>query len=206
MSYKSSETIVPLIYKIHISDQLNRLNEIRNPQIIYVTDLVACTHKYKLRRLYPELTIRFEPSALVGEMIHIGVEKYLEREGYTIEYPIEKKYEVDNIEYILKGRVDAFHPEKKIVVEIKSGRDVQNKPLEHHIYQLQIYLNILDVDRGILFYVTPDGFLEYEFKREKMNIKSLIKMLVNDEIHPRWEWECRYCLFRRICSYALREK
>lgn len=204
--YVSSEIIVPLIYRKYMKEQLDRLEELRNERIIYVTDLVSCSHKLKLRRLYPELSLRFEPGAVIGNLIHAGLEEILSEEGYQVEYPVERGFEVNGVEYILKGRVDAFHPEKKLVVEIKSSRDTQNKPHEHHVYQLQVYLNLLEVDKGILIYITPDGFLEYSVEREKINIKALIKTLVNDEIHPRWSWECRYCLFRRICSYAYVEK
>lgn len=203
---RSSEVVIPILYRAFMSEQLNRLEEIRSKNIIYVTDLTACSHKLKLRRLYPELSLRFDPSAITGNLIHIGVEKYLSEQGFSVEYPIEKEVEVEGKKYVLKGRIDAYHPDKNIVVEIKSGRETQNKPLEHHVLQLQIYLNMLNADQGILLYITPEGFLEYSVAREKVNIKSLLKTLVNDEVHPRWSWECKYCVYRRICPYALREK
>jgi len=203
---ESSEVVIPILYKAFMTEQLNRLNEIRNERVIYVTDLVACSHKLRLRRLYPELSLRFDPGAVTGNLIHIGVEKYLVENGFQVEYPIEATVEVDGVEYVLKGRVDAYHPDEKIVVEIKSSRETQNKPLEHHIFQLQIYLNLLNAEKGILLYITPEGFLEYSVKKEKVNIKSLVKTLVYDEVHPRWSWECKYCIYRRLCSYATIEK
>lgn len=203
---RSSEYVLPIIYKAFINEQRERLNELSDEHIIYVTDLVACSHKLKLRQLYPELNLRFDPGAVTGSLIHIGIEKYLKDNGFEVEVPVEKKIEVDNREYILKGRIDAYKPDEKIVVEIKSGRDIQGKPLEHHILQLQIYLNLLDADTGILFYVTPEGFLEFMVNKEKLNIKSLVKTIVRDEIHPRWSWECRYCIYKRICSYVISER
>ncbi|MET1159915.1 MAG: CRISPR-associated protein Cas4 [Thermoprotei archaeon] len=202
-SYRSSEVIIPILYKHYMKEELERLDEAKDPRVIYVTDLVACTHKFKLRKIYPELTFRFEPAAIIGNLIHEGLGQILVSEGYDIEYSIEEEFEIDGQKYIIKGRVDAYHKDKGIVVEIKSGRDTSNKPLPHHIQQLQVYLNILNANTGILVYITPEGFLEYSINKEKMNIKSMVRALVRDEIHPKWEWECRYCIFRKICSYSL---
>jgi len=205
-NYYSSEVVVPVIYRYYMEEQVKRINELKDPRIIYVTDLAACSHKLKLRRIYPEITLRFEPGAILGSLIHAGVEKYLAEQGFVVEHSIEEKIKVENEEYTVKGRVDAYDPEKKIVIEIKSSRDTANKPLEHHIFQLQIYLNMLEADKGILVYITPEGFLEYGINREKINLKSLVKTLVRDEVHPRWSWECRYCVFKRLCTYAVVER
>lgn len=202
----SSENIIPLIYNYFIKDQLSRFDELKNPRLIYATELVACTHKYRLRQLYPELTIVFEPSMVIGQLLHIGVEKYLAESGFQIEYSIENKFEINNIEYVLKGRVDAFHPEKKIIVEIKSSRDMSSKPLEHHVHQIQVYLNMLNIDTGILLYITPVNFREYRVEKQALDLRSLVESLVRNEYHPKWNWECRYCVFRKICSYRVVEE
>lgn len=205
-NHKSSEYIIPIIYRKYMDEELKRLDELRNPHVIYVTEIVGCSHKYKLRTIYPELMLRFDPSAILGELVHIGLERYLGDTGFMIEYSIENKYVIDDEEYYLRGRVDAYDPGRKLVVEIKSSRDASNKPFEHHILQLQVYLNMLESDNGILLYITPDGLLEYSIKREKLDLKSLIKMLVRDEVHPKYGWECRYCVYRRMCIYAQEAK
>lgn len=203
---KSSFIITKILYDAMIREQEERMQEARDPSIIYVTDLVACTHKYHLRHVFPEVTVRFEPSAVMGNLVHLGLEKYLEENGFQIEVQLEKKYKIEGKEYLLKGRIDAYKPDEKIIVEIKSSRTPQNLPREHHIYQLQIYMNLLDTDKGILIYITPDKILEYTFRKEKIDIKSLIKLLIEDSVHPKWAWECRYCLFQKICPYKASEQ
>ncbi|MEM0380454.1 MAG: CRISPR-associated protein Cas4 [Desulfurococcaceae archaeon] len=202
----SSETILPLIYSSHIREQLIRFEELRNNRVIYVTELVSCSHKHRLRQIYPELTISFEPTMITGHLIHIGVEKYLADNGFQTEYPVEKTFEIDNVEYVLKGRVDAYHPEKKIIVEVKSSRNARDKPLEHHVEQLQIYLNLLNVDTGVLLYITPVVFREYRVERKEIDLANLVKSTIRNEHHPRWSWECKYCVFRKICSYRIVEE
>uniref|UniRef100_A0A7J3PKD1 CRISPR-associated exonuclease Cas4 n=1 Tax=Staphylothermus marinus TaxID=2280 RepID=A0A7J3PKD1_STAMA len=205
MSVEYSETILPLIYSSHIREQLTRFEELRNNRVIYVTELVSCSHKHRLRQLYPELTISFEPITVTGHLIHIGVEKYLVENGFQTEYPVKKTFEIDNVEYVLKGKVDAYHPEKRIIVEIKSSRNITNKPLEHHVEQLQIYLNLLNVETGILLYITPVVFREYRVERKDINLANLVKSTIRNENHPRWNWECNYCVFKEICSYRIEQ-
>jgi len=202
MQAKASEIVIPILYKTFMAEQLSRLEEARREDVVYVTDLVLCSHKLKLRRMFPELSLAFDPITVTGNLIHIGVEKYLKDHGFVVEYSVEREFEIDGKRYVLKGRVDAYHPDEKIVIEIKSSRTPQNKPLEHHILQLQVYLNLLEARRGVLVYITPEAFLEYAIEREKLNIKSLIKAAVNDEVHPRWSWECKYCVFKKLCPYA----
>jgi len=201
---KSSEVVIPIIYRAFVSEQLAKLEEARREDVLYVTDLVVCSHKLRLRHMYPELTVNFDPLAITGSLIHIGVEKYLANQGFTVEYSVEKEFEVDGRKYVLKGRVDAYHPGEGIVVEVKSSKSPQGKPLEHHVLQLQIYLNLLEARQGILVYITPEAFLEYSVEREKLNVKSLIRAVISDEVHPRWSWECKYCVYRRLCPYAPR--
>jgi len=201
-----SHVIIPLLYKSIMSEQLSRMSELKDEHVIYVTDLVACTHKYKLRKIYPELTVRFEPSAITGILIHNGIAKYLASEGYQVEYPVETRIEINGVEYIVKGRIDAYNPSGKTVVEIKSSRELQIEPLQHHVLQLQIYMTILNANNGILLYITPFGILEYGVMREKINVEKMVKALLNDEKHPLWSWECKYCSFRKICIYATREQ
>jgi len=204
--YKASTLITELLYRKVVGEQLEKLEEAKQPNIIYVTDLVSCSHKYHLRRKYPELTIGFEPSAILGVLLHKGLEDIIGSEGYEVEKSIEKTIEVGSEKYIVKGRVDAYNPESRIVVEVKSSRSTGELPRQHHVEQLNIYLNMLDASQGILIYITPDRILEYSVSREKIELKNMVKNIVNDQTHPRYPWECRYCIFRKICPYYTEEK
>ncbi|ABN70290.1 CRISPR-associated exonuclease, Cas4 family [Staphylothermus marinus F1] len=201
--YRSSQEILSIIYSEYMKEVFEKLEESKDPSIIFVTDLVACTHKYHLRHLFPELTIRFEPAAILGDLVHSGLESILEKRGFKTEYPVERKYKIKGKEYVLKGRVDAYNEEKGVVVEIKTSRSTQNLPREHHVYQLQVYLNILNANSGILIYITPDRLLEFYIRKEKIDVESLIKMIIEDRVHPKWDWECKYCYFHKICPYRV---
>ena len=79
-----SHKIISIIYRDRIKEQMERLEELRDPHIVYVTDLISCSHKYLLRRSFPELTIHFEPITVFGDLIHKGLEAYLSEKGYVV--------------------------------------------------------------------------------------------------------------------------
>ncbi len=198
---KASDTITRLVYRSVLEEYRKREEELRNPSILYVTDLVSCSHKRALRLSYPEITFKFEPQLVLGNLVHKGLEDILEENEYKVEVEVEAEYEVMGSRILLKGRVDAVS--KDAVVEIKSARSDQGLPHEHHVMQLQIYLNMLGLDKGILIYITPDRIAEYLVEREPLNIKDLVEETILDLKHPRWSWECRYCPFSRICPYKM---
>ena len=108
---------------------------------------------------------------------------------------------IDDREYVVKGRVDAWNPVSREVVEIKTARSSHGVPHEHHILQLQIYMEILGVDKGLLVYITPDRLLEYTVLKASVDIEGFVRELVGDSVHPRWDWECRYCVYSKLCPY-----
>lgn len=198
---KSSNTIIEILYKRRLKEFSDRIEELRNPNVVYVTELVTCSHKRFYRLNYPELTLTFEPTLILGELLHYGLEEVLREEGYNVEVEVERDYTVNGGEYKLKGRVDALG--RGGVVEIKTGRAGQTLPHQHHILQLQVYMELLDVNWGILVYVTPDRLVEFKVERESVRIEELISDTIKDSTHPRWEWECRYCPYSKLCPYKL---
>ena len=89
------------------------------------------------------------------------------------------------------------------VVEIKTARQLQdNTPYEHHVLQLKVYMELLNVDEGYLVYVTPDRLVEFRVERGGVSVEELLRQTVYDVARPRFSWECRYCPFRKICPYA----
>ncbi|HIP85560.1 MAG TPA: CRISPR-associated protein Cas4 [Pyrodictium sp.] len=202
--------ILNRIYNKKVNEYMLRLKELTDPHTLYVTDLVSCSHKRVLRHAYPHLSLRFEPPLIVGDLIHAGLAKMLEDENEWVpEYTVEKKFEINGTEYRVLGRIDLVKIDsngKPIhVVEIKTGKELpQNAPLEHHVIQLQLYMNLLEVDKGSLVYITSDALVEYEFDRQPINILDLVRETINDSIHPRYAWECRYCVYRKLCPYAKR--
>ncbi|WP_227410868.1 CRISPR-associated protein Cas4 [Thermosphaera chiliense] len=200
---KPFEKITQILYEKYVKEELHRLEELKNPKIVYVTDLVGCSHKYYLRRLYPELTIKFEPSAVLGNLVHAGIGTLLREKGFEVEVEVSTEVEVNGEKYSVRGRVDALKKDEGLVVEVKTARYAQDIPREHHLNQLKIYLEILNLENGTLIYITPDKIYEFQVKREKISLESLVKTLVDDTAHPRYEWECSYCMFRKLCPYAV---
>jgi len=202
-------SILEEIYSIKQKEFTEKLKEMTDPRIIYVTDLVSCSMKRIMRIRYPLLSFRFEPPMVLGDLVHAGLEKLLEEHGWRAEVQIERKISIDDEEYLLKGRADLVRysgkTEDKVeeVIEIKTGRDLpSNAPHEHHVLQLKIYLYLLGAQRGYLVYITPERLVEFQVDPEPIDLETLVRETVYNEKTPRYEWECRYCPYRRICPFA----
>ncbi len=201
--------ILEEIYSVKQKEFTEKLKEMTDPRTIYVTDLVSCSMKRIMRIRYPLLSFRFEPPMILGDLVHAGLEKLLGEHGWRPEVQIEKKVIINGEEYLLKGRADLVryapgspsHAEE--VIEIKTGRDLPlNEPHEHHVLQLKIYLYLLAAKRGYLVYITPERLVEFEIEPEPIDLETLVRETVYNEKAPRYEWECRYCPYRRICPFA----
>ena len=201
----SSDYVMGIIYGLRLKDFMEKLEELKDPRIIYVSDLVSCSHKRLFRIKFPELQFRFEPPMVLGELVHRGLEDMLKERGFEQEVSIEKKVEINGETYIVKGRMDAFNRDDGVVIEIKTARSSQGVPHRHHILQIQIYMNIVDAREGLLVYITPDRILEYKVVKETIDIDELVRETINDVVHPRWDWECRYCVYSRMCPYRITE-
>lgn len=194
-------SIIDILYEWVLKEQLKKLPESRDPRIIYVTDLVGCSHKYHLRKKYPELTLSFEPAAILGDIVHTGLGRLLAEKGFEVELEVSREIVVDGEQYLLKGRVDAFKRDEGLVVEVKTSRTAINLPRDHHVKQLRIYLQLLGAEKGLLIYITPDKLVEYPIEYQPVDIEEEVKAIINDTVHPRYQWECKYCVYRKLCSY-----
>ncbi|MEM0380948.1 MAG: PD-(D/E)XK nuclease family protein, partial [Desulfurococcaceae archaeon] len=176
--YDSIGYILPLIYEDDIREFNEKLNELRDPSVIYVSDLVVCTHKWHLRRRYPELTFRFEPQLVIGKIIHKGLAELLKNRNFEIEFSLNREVYVNSRKYVLKGRVDAYNRDENVIVEFKYSKLFREKPLEHHVMQLQLYMNMLDADKGVLVYLTPNAMFEFSYSRLDYNIENHVEELI----------------------------
>ncbi len=196
--------VLPLIYRRKEREFADRVSDATREDVVYVTDLVSCSQKRVFRLEMPLLSFRFEPPMLLGDLVHRGLEELLGDEGWVTEMEVVKRFEVDGRVVELRGRVDAALVTDngvEHVVEIKTARSIE-KPLEHHVLQLQVYLNMLGAREGSLVYITPERLLEYTFPRTELDLGLLVAETVRNEARPRFEWECRYCPYRRFCPYA----
>jgi len=199
----TSNRILKVLYLNKLKEHEERLLELQDEKIIYVSDLVSCSHKRVLRRHYPEVYFQFEPVPFLGTLAHIGLEKTLEEQGLKIEEEFQVPFDLEGTIYTIKGRVDARG--ENFIVEIKTSRSDQGIPRLHHVLQLQLYCMFLEVEEGILIYVTPSRVAEYNVKRTDIDLRTLVEETVMDLRHPRWEWECKYCPFLKLCGYAVKK-
>jgi CRISPR-associated exonuclease Cas4 len=172
---------------------------------IHVTELLECPLKRGFRQRYPFLVAPTLPPFMHGDLIHLGLQRVLEIYGkekgieVEIEKEVEKKFNVDGREVVLKGRCDAVLPDA--VVEIKSALSDMSIPQTHHIEQLRIYMNIVEKKKGMLVYITPNRATEY-FLDDPMGDEEIIERIrksLNNEGTPRFHWECERCTFAWFC-------
>ena len=201
-------SLLHLLYTAKVREFEEKLGDMLNPRVVFITDLVSCSHKRLLRLRYPLLAFRFEPPLVMGDLVHTGLELLASQRGWEPEVEVTKSYVIDGEEYLVKGRADLVlrgeDGSVEVVAEIKTAREPprEGKPHEHHLLQVKIYAELLGAKEALLVYITPDALLEYKVEVGGVSIEDLLLETVADARAPRWEWECRYCPYRRICEYA----
>ncbi|WP_338599380.1 CRISPR-associated protein Cas4 [Sulfolobus tengchongensis] len=200
--------ITEFILKRKLEDYLSH---VRDENTIYVTDLVRCPRKIKYENQYKELSITqvYEPSAILGDLLHIGLETLLKNNfNADAEVEAERNIQVLGKTYKIKGKADVLiknENDKKIVIEIKSSRSDKGLPHIHHKIQLQIYLWLFSAEKGILVYITPDRITEYEVNDplDEATIIRYAEDIITLRNAPKFNWECKYCVFSAICPSKL---
>ncbi|BFI75517.1 CRISPR-associated protein Cas4 [Sulfurisphaera ohwakuensis] len=193
-----------------------KAHEKKDNNTIYVTDLLYCPLKPRLREQFKELTYAeaYTPSTLQGSLIHDSIERILSEElNAEVEVPISKEIKVRDQVYTLVGRADAI--KDNAVIEIKTSRNDSSIPRVEHILQLKIYLNMLNSNPnwnkrlsqngtqfyGILLYITPDRITEFRIEDEisEDKLSELVQDFICTRTTPKHDWECKYCIFAKVC-------
>ena len=198
--------IVEKILKKKLEEYLSHVKE---ENTLYVTDLVRCPLKNYYEKIYKELAMSevFTPSAILGDFVHVGLEDFI-KNNFTnaqAEIDAEKVIPVDDKQIKIKGRVDAIAEidGEKTVIEIKTARADKGLPHEHHKAQLQIYLWLTGIKKGLLVYITPDRITEYTVNEplDDAVVIRLAEETLKMTKMPRYSWECKYCVFSSLCPY-----
>jgi len=189
--------------------QLSR-RRMRNEGVIFVTDLVRCPLKREYELKFPEIanSSLLNPSNLIGDLVHEGLERVIDIGNYKKETEVEvsKDFFIEGKKVTIHGRIDLlFKSEKEIlVVEIKTSKRDIGIPKENHVLQLKIYMNLLNTSRGILVYFTNDRIAEFIIEGQISDEE--MEGLISDHLRlyptPKYNWECRYCYFSAFCPYA----
>ncbi|MGC9190204.1 MAG: CRISPR-associated protein Cas4, partial [Conexivisphaera sp.] len=129
----------------------------RRPGVYYPSYLGYC-----LRKQYYIYSIGEEPTSeklavfATGKGVHEAVAEALGAAGDIKVEEVEKEVALDLGNGVsLSGRVDIILAEvggRRVIVEVKSASRIPEAPQEHHLLQLQIYLNALNVEDGVLLY------------------------------------------------------
>ncbi|WP_016730836.1 CRISPR-associated protein Cas4 [Saccharolobus islandicus] len=197
-------SLTQTLFKSRLSDK--KVHEKKDSNTIYVTDLLYCPLKPRLREQFKELTYAetYNPSTLQGSLIHESVERILAEElNAEVEVPVTKELTIDGEVYKLVGRIDAI--KDNVIIEIKTSKTDVGIPREEHVLQLMIYITMLKAQYGILLYITPDRVTEFHVDYG-MSDDKLIEF-VQDYIYtrriPRHDWECKYCVYAKVCPHKV---
>ncbi|BFH72731.1 CRISPR-associated protein Cas4 [Sulfurisphaera javensis] len=198
--------LIEKIFKKKLDDYYSHVKE---ENTLYVTDLIRCPMKVYYEKVYKELALAeiFTPATVLGDMVHTGLEEFIKSAfpNSQVEVEIEKEIPVNNQTIKIKGRMDAIAEidGEKVVIEIKSARADKGLPHEHHKAQLQIYLWMTGIKKGLLVYITPDRITEYEIKEpaDEIGVIRLAEETLKKSKVPRYSWECSYCIYSSICPF-----
>ncbi len=197
--------VVSILYRIKKEALMKRKRE---PHIYWITDLVRCPLKREYEALYPELSLGsiFSPSAVVGDLIHIGLEEIFRREisGAAVLTEVEGSRKIklpDGREVEVRGRGDVIIETSNLRfgVEIKSARGDTKIPLEHHIDQARLYNWLFNLGLTYLVYITPERIAQYPIDQKASDEEVISRIL--SKIYPRYLWECRYCDYAVLCPF-----
>jgi len=199
--------IVELLYEDRLKEYLERWREREEEKnVVHVTELLTCPLKIEFLLKYPEVGKGqlLNSAFLMGVLLHKGLVKFLsEQSTYKVLEEVEVKRKIG--EWTVKGRVDAWlvrEDGEEIIVEIKTSRRDIGIPYQHHIEQLELYLWLTGVKRGLLVYITPDRITEYEVNTPATDeeVMMYIEDFIKKSKVPRFDWECKVCQWANICN------
>jgi CRISPR-associated exonuclease Cas4 len=178
----------------------------REAGVIWVSDLVRCPLKRMYEERFPEIALSemFRPSLVLGTLLHKGLEELLRNllREYVVQTEVEGSKEVlleSGETLLVRGRVDMLlsRGEERVAVEIKTSRSDRSIPQRHHIDQVRAYNWLLDLDRSVLLYVTPDRVTQF-CVGDRMSDSEVASIVVSKKA-PRYSWECSYCPYSVVC-------
>jgi len=184
----------------------------RKPNEIYVSDLCSC-----LRKAWFELRFNANPKPsgpmVAGKLFHALLKQVLEGDELfkNAEFEVECKEELGS-GWVLKGRADVVAGDT--VYEFKFTRGLNfNKAHPNYYMQVGAYCFMLGKPKGCLVLVDRESFdtqvLESEpdddlWSNLKEEAKLLVSMVEKGEVptlnSPRFDFECKNCLWDVICS------
>lgn len=164
-----------------------RSDYVQKDNVWHAKQLCYCRHRVLNEK--PE-EVMSKASVLIGCMIHEVVSEII---GYPAETYRKK---VGN--YVVVGSPDLVFSDR--VVEVKYATYPVKDAKSHDILQLKVYLWLMGMKYGYLWYITPFGWSE--FKVESDLSEGDILDLIEKPKYPFWSWECKYCSMYP-CKYVI---
>jgi len=193
-----------MLADIFISHYMEKYGHKTDGNTLQVHELSACRRKRVCRRKWYRLGVEelmsVKPSIVIGELIHEGLSTILSKHGYIPDVEARKAIEVDGKVYEIIGHADLV--KKDTVYEIKYARQVKRHALQHHRVQVSLYKWLLNVDKAVIIYFTPDETTMYRVDGAVGDgwVKSHIRQWMTRT--PLFSWECTYCPYRDLCRLS----
>ncbi len=179
-----------------------------DPRIIHVSEVVSCLRRSYFLRTRPVHVNPANALRLIGDEVHRALQEVLRRYGYEVEFRVA----IDTGNVKLVGHVDAYHPNKKHIIEFKTAAKIPESPYPNHLMQAQAYIAMTYSRTGFIAYIARDNGKVKVFKvsPNKQILRKLIfrarelsKALTKGE-PPRPEKSalCNQCEFRYLCFKA----
>jgi CRISPR-associated exonuclease Cas4 len=204
--------------KLELAEKLHILffsfdERIRRPNEIYVSDLTSC-----FRRTW--FTLRFDanpkpnPVQVLGKMLHYVLKDVLSADELfrDAKFEVECSAPIEGCQgWLLKGKADVVTSEAIYEFKFTKG-EAFNKANPTYYAQVSAYCKMLNKAKGYLILVDRDKFIfnvleaspdEDLWRNLLEEAKLLVEALAKDEIptlnSPRFEWECKSCVWNVVC-------
>jgi len=203
---KAWSTILGKIYdnQKKIVEKIYNYISLKPPYSASVTTILRCytrvKNDMKFNRFDP---LPYHPNMIIGLVFDFAGKVALQG------YPPPENYKVKRLKdetgvYFIHADPDAIVDDE--VFELKyTSTSFDNLPLEHHVYQLKMYMNILS-KKGRLVYLTPYGVREFLYEEDEAlsdeEMLQFAREFFVEKKSPRFDWECTYCTYRVVCPLS----
>ena len=178
------------------------------PGIFHASESGKCS-----RYIFLERTNRIEDTTeqkkyfLLGDIFHEFFLKHLFQD-----YICEQEISYDCGDFKIVGRADAYNAEE--VIDLKTCKDANYifEPKPENVVQINIYMRILELNKGRLIYIGKNNLSIKEFKikyDEDLFRKTLKKLrFINNKLKNKADYteiniqpnpKCYYCKYNKIC-------
>jgi len=207
------------------AERAKNAEENPKPPSFYPSSIGFCSRRIAMQMLgyeRPDMDPRILRIMDNGTYTHHRYEDLFDKMGIQVEREVVLKDE----ELRISGRTDShirFKDENgnevDALVELKSAKDSQfnrmkkeGEPRADHYDQLQLYMHLTGIHKGVIFVENKDTqdtlefWVDYDEERANQLIEKIrmINACVDMEILPEKEFEitsfeCRFCDFRYLC-------